>query len=173
VDGPGTFSVTVAYAGVAERQLGLLEVIEDDISGGEGPPPVGNVIPLFLTPDGGAEPVNPPDPCSTADGALDGAFGIIVTEPFSGQRVSSGFALGGCSNTFEATVPWQLLDEQGAVIAEGFTMGGGVEFAPFAGTVDFTVSSLQVGKLVVNEEDVSDGEGPPPVRNEIPVVLTP
>ncbi len=173
VDGPGSFAFTVEYEGVEGRLLGILEVVEDDASGGEGPPPVRNEIPVFLSADGAPEPVNPPDPCANTDGVLDDAFGIIVTAPFSGQRVSSGFALEGCSNTFEANVPWQLLDRDGAVIADSFAMGGGTEFAPFERTVDFAVDELQIGTLEVFEDDVSDGEGPPPVRNAIPVVLTP
>jgi Immunoglobulin-like domain of bacterial spore germination len=50
VDGPGPFSFTVAFT-VASRQIGHLEVNEDDPSGGEGPrKPTRNVIPLVLRP---------------------------------------------------------------------------------------------------------------------------
>ena len=48
VDGPGDFSFTVSFT-VPERQIGQLEVIEEDPSGGEGArAPVRNVIPLVL-----------------------------------------------------------------------------------------------------------------------------
>ena len=50
VDGPGPFSFSVTYS-VASRQVGHLEVIEDDPSGGEGTrKPTRNVIPLVLRP---------------------------------------------------------------------------------------------------------------------------
>lgn len=49
VDGPDTFSFVVAYT-VIEQQVGNLEVFEVDASGGEGPPPPMNVIPLVLRP---------------------------------------------------------------------------------------------------------------------------
>ena len=50
VDGPGPFTFTVSYS-VALRQVGHLEVLEDDPSGGEGTRrPTRNVIPLVLRP---------------------------------------------------------------------------------------------------------------------------
>lgn len=50
VDGPGAFSFAVAYE-VLEEQVGALEVIDEDASGGESPlEPVRNVIPLILEP---------------------------------------------------------------------------------------------------------------------------
>mgnify|MGYP001480059328 CR=1 FL=1 len=51
VDGPAPFSARVAYA-VGEAQVGMLEVSEDDPSGGEGRPPVRNVIPVQLAATG-------------------------------------------------------------------------------------------------------------------------
>jgi hypothetical protein len=48
VDGTGPFTFTVSYS-VASRQIGHLEVLEDDPSGGEGTrKPTRNVIPLVL-----------------------------------------------------------------------------------------------------------------------------
>ena len=53
-------------------------------------------------------------------------------------------------------------------------MGGGVDgAAPFAFTVEYSVASAQVGHLFVGGDDPSDGEGFPPVTNQIPVVLLP
>ena len=50
VDGPGPFSFSVTYS-VASPQIGHLEVLEDDPSGGEGTrKPTRNVIPLVLRP---------------------------------------------------------------------------------------------------------------------------
>jgi hypothetical protein len=50
VDGVGPFSFIVSYS-VGSRQIGHLEVLEDDPSGGEGTrKPTRNVIPLVLQP---------------------------------------------------------------------------------------------------------------------------
>jgi hypothetical protein len=114
-----------------------------------------------------------PDVCSNSDGALSGAF-VFVTEPNSGARVSSGFAVRGCSRTFESTVNWKLRARNGNVLASGFTTGGGVDApAPFAFNVAYSVSQRQIGHLEVFEEDVSDGAGFPPPRDVIPLVLQP
>lgn len=110
--------------------------------------------------------------CSNEDGALDDASFIFVTAPVSGARVRTGFRVTGCSRTFESNVPWRLLDRDGAELAAGSTMGGGVDGPDhFSFTVDYTIASRQIGHLEVSEEDVSGGEGYPPVRNVIPLVL--
>lgn len=49
VDGAGPFSFTVVYT-VKERQIGHLEVHEEDASDGEGHPPGRNVFPVVLQP---------------------------------------------------------------------------------------------------------------------------
>ncbi len=117
---------------------------------------------------------NPPDACDIGDGALDDAAFVIATAPAAGARVDSGFAVAGCSRTFESTVVWQLLGRDGSVLAEGFTSGGGVDGpGPFAFTVAYTVAERQVGHLEVFEEDASDGEGFPPGRTVLPLVLQP
>ena len=112
--------------------------------------------------------------CSNEDGALSDKSFIFVTIPTSGTRVQSGFVVNGCSRTFESNVPWRLLDRDGNELASGAALGGGVDgFAPFSFNVSFTAAAQQLGHLEVSEEDVSDGEGFPPVRNVIPLVLNP
>ena len=49
VDGAGSFDFAVTYS-VPERQIGHLEVYEEDVSDGEGFPPGRNVVPLVLNP---------------------------------------------------------------------------------------------------------------------------
>lgn len=49
VDGPGGFAFTVPFA-VSERQIGRLEVFEEDVSDGEGFPAGRTVLPLVLLP---------------------------------------------------------------------------------------------------------------------------
>lgn len=114
------------------------------------------------------------DGCDLSDGGLDDAAFVIATAPAAGARVTSGFDVAGCSRTFESTVVWQLRARDGSVLGEGFTMGGGVDGpGPFAFAVPFTVAERQVGHLEVFEEDVSDGEGFPPGRTVLPLVLLP
>ena len=62
----------------------------------------------------------------------------------------------------------------GAEIASGFAIGGGV-YGPdrFSFTVEYSASEEQVGHLEVFEVDESDGQGFPPPRNVIPVLLGP
>jgi len=114
------------------------------------------------------------DLCALDDGALDEAAFVIATAPDPGARVASGFAVAGCSRTFESTVNWRLLARDGSTLAEGFASGGGVDGpGPFAFTVDFAVPERQLGHLEVFEVDASDGEGFPPGRTVLPIVLLP
>ena len=106
------------------------------------------------------------------DHTLPEAAMVIVRSPASGATVSSGFEVRGCSRTFESNVTWRLLDRTGAVLAEGHTTGGGVDGpAPFAFTVEYTVESRQLTHLEVDEEDASGGEGFPPPRTVLPLIL--
>lgn len=113
------------------------------------------------------------DVCDNEDGGLDGAV-VFVTSPLSGSRVSSGFAVEGCSRTFEGTVNWALYDRTGAPLADGFTSGGGSDGpASFWFEVTYSLSALEVGRLDVFAPDPSGGEGFPPPRDVVPLVLLP
>lgn len=114
------------------------------------------------------------DACaSLAPEAAEAAF-TFVTNLASGQVLESGATVEGCSRTFESNVPWYLVDLDGTTIAQGHTMGGGVDgAAPFEFTVDYSVDAAQIGHLFVGGEDPSGGAGRPPVLNQIPVVLLP
>ena len=112
--------------------------------------------------------------CDLSDGALSDAAFVIATAPTAGARVSSGFGVSGCSRTFESTVVWRLRARNGSLLGQGTATGGGVDGpGPFAFSVPFTVGERQVGHLEVFEEDASDGEGFPPGRTVLPLVLLP
>jgi len=114
------------------------------------------------------------DNCTKDDGALDEAAFVITTAPQAGDRVENGFAVTGCSRTFEGSVEWKLVGRDGSVIASGHTQGGGVDGpGAFSFSVPYSVEGAQVGHLEVFEEDVSDGEGFPPGRTILPLVLKP
>ena len=114
------------------------------------------------------------DTCSNEDGAFDDAAFVIATGPKAGERVERGFEVTGCSRSFESNVQWKLLARDGAVLASGNTTGGGVDGpGAFSFTIPYTVTVQQIGHLEVFDEDVSDGEGFPPGRTVIPLVLKP
>lgn len=115
-----------------------------------------------------------PDNCAIGDGALADASFVIVTRPDAGDRVASGFQVTGCSRTFESTVNWRLLARDGSELNSGFTQGGGVDGpGTFSFQVTFTGAEREIGHLEVFDEDTSDGEGPPPGRTVLPLVLLP
>ena len=106
------------------------------------------------------------------DSTLPDAALVIVHSPESGATVSSGFGVSGCSRTHESNVVWQLLDRSGAVLAEGFTSGGGFDGpGEFSFTVEYESAERQLAHLEVFELDESDGEGFPPPRDIVPLLL--
>jgi hypothetical protein len=114
------------------------------------------------------------DNCDNADGALDDAAFVIATKPSAGDRVESGFEVKGCSRSFESTVNWRLIARNGTELAKGHTQGGGVDGpGPFSFAVTYTAPEQQVGHLEVFAEDASDGEGFPPGRTVLPLILKP
>jgi hypothetical protein len=112
------------------------------------------------------------DVCSNADGALSDSAFVFVRSPGSGERVARGFAVTGCSSTFEATVNWRLLGRDGTELASGFTQGGSLGPGSFTFTVEYTVDRRQVGHLEVFEPRVTE-QGFPPPRDVVPLVLQP
>lgn len=112
--------------------------------------------------------------CDLSDAALKDAAFVIATEPAAGAAVASGFAVKGCSRTFESNVNWRLTARNGQVLASGHTSGGGVDGpGTFGFSVPYSVDARQVGTLEVFEEDTSGGEGFPPGRTVLPLVLAP
>ena len=110
------------------------------------------------------------DVCANDDGALTGTAFVIVKSPHAGERVSSGFRVSGCSQTFEANVVWRLRARDGSTLVSGFTQGGGTAPGPFEFTVTYSIPARQIGRLEVDEPSITS-EGPPPMRNIIPLVL--
>lgn len=116
----------------------------------------------------------PASACDPGDPVLADAAFVIATAPTAGAKVNTGFAVRGCSRTFESTVTWKLIARDGSVLADGFTMGGGVDGpGRFAFTVAFSVAAPEVGHLEVIAPDPSDGEGFPPGRTVLPLILMP
>lgn len=114
------------------------------------------------------------DNCTNEDGAFNEAAFVIATAPKPGERVESGFDVTGCSRSFESNVQWKLIGRDGSILASGNTSGGGVDGpGPFSFTIPYNVTVQQIGHLEVFDEDASDGEGFPPGRTVVPLVLKP
>ena len=114
------------------------------------------------------------DPCAPVDPVLSASSFVVVTSPAPGTRVSSPFDVRGCSRTFESNVVWELRARDGGVLGSGHTSGGGVSgAAAFTFSAEFRVDRAQLGHLELFEPDASDGEGFPPGRIVIPLVLRP
>ena len=92
---------------------------------------------------------------------------VNVTEPAEGATVSGTFRASGVANSFEATVPWEVLDASGAKVLEGFSTaeGWGDRLYPWEAEVD--VSGLAPGTytFVARTDDPSDGEGAGPTED--------
>ena len=69
---------------------------------------------------------------------------------------------------------WALRARDGRELAAGHTSGGGFAgAAPFQFSADFEVREAALGHLELFEPDESGGEGFPPPRVVIPLLLTP
>ncbi len=121
--------------------------------------------------------------CSDA-GALTGTAFVFVEAPVSGEHVSSGFRVSGCSSTYEATLHWRLLARDGHPLAlprpgepapaTGVAQGGSTEPGRFAFTVRYTVARRQLGYLEVSgTSGATSPEGFAPPRDVVPLLLEP
>jgi Immunoglobulin-like domain of bacterial spore germination len=93
---------------------------------------------------------------------------VNITTPEQGAVVSGGtLEISGVANSFEANVPWQILDGSGEAVLEGAVMAEGAydKLYPWSGSVD--VSSLPAGDytFVASTDDPSGGEGPGPTED--------
>ena len=112
--------------------------------------------------------------CDLSDGALDDAAFVIATAPAAGARVSSGFGVSGCSRTFESTVVWRLHARDGSLLGAGHRHRRRRR-RPRPLRLRGAVQRRRAPDrpLEVFEEDVSGGEGFPPGRTVLPLVLLP
>jgi immunoglobulin-like protein involved in spore germination/sporulation and spore germination protein len=100
--------------------------------------------------------------------ASQGALALVnVTEPEEGSSPGDIFTASGVANSFEATVPWEVRDQDGKKVLDGFTTaeGWGDKLYPWQAQVD--VSSLAPGtySFVAMTDDPSGGEGGGPTED--------
>jgi hypothetical protein len=92
---------------------------------------------------------------------------VNITEPSEGKSVSGTFTASGVANSFEATVPWEIRDQDSKKVLDGFATaeGWGDHLYPWESQVD--VSGLPPGTytFVALTDDPSDGEGAGPTED--------
>lgn len=84
-----------------------------------------------------------------------------VTTPEEGAAVSGSFTAEGVGSSFEATVIWEVRDDAGTAVLEGFTTAEGWIDKLYPWTAEVDVSGLAPGTytFVARTDDPSDGEG--------------
>ena len=157
-EGPASFAAEVVFA-VAEFQAATL-VVAPRASTGQSP----TRIPVFLSPGSDGTTISRDDPCFNDDRALDGAAGVLLTGPRSGERVDPAFELSGCAAS-QGGVFWLLTDQAGEQLAVGSVSAVGGGWEEFLGATGYSVDVAQLGTLTVFGDDGLD--------TEIPVVLSP
>lgn len=112
------------------------------------------------------------DSCASLDPRFDDASFVTVTRPRPGEAAPPGFAVEGCSRTFESNVVWTLTARDGRELASGYATGGGADGkASFRFVVDYRAREPGIGQLRVAEPRVAEGEGFPPVEVALPLAL--
>ncbi len=95
---------------------------------------------------------------------------VQIDSPREGEEVSSPVTVSGVAATFEANVPWRVLDEEGTVVDKGFTTAEqAFTFAAYSFTVDLPPGSYTIE---VSEDDPSGGEAGPPMKDTRTVTVS-
>lgn len=125
--------------------------------------------PLRITIGGTPTPFlgQPTDTGVEAAAPLDVLSLVSVTTPESEATVSDTFTAEGVASSFEATVPWELRDESGKVVLDGFSTADGFMDKLYPWTTEVDASSLAPGSytFAALTDDASDGEGPGPFED--------
>lgn len=84
--------------------------------------------------------------------------GVILTSPADGQSVGNPVTVQGRSDTFEALVVIDVLDQRFRRVGHATAMGGTLgTYAPFTATVPYTVSATQWGYVEAYWPSPADG----------------
>jgi hypothetical protein len=84
---------------------------------------------------------------------------IFVESPTPGEEITSPVTISGLSNTFEATIQYNVTDGEGLIVAEGFHTGGGTtgSWLPFEFDVEFEPERSGMGAVILFEISAADG----------------
>lgn len=168
------FVVTVADDGWNTRAPGMskldaklaVQQLVYTLQGAEGAE-----VPVVVVPSGVLFGVD----ASTIGAAdeLDVRGFVNVLSPAEGTTVSGSFTASGEASSFEATVPWQVRDEAGETVLDGFATAEGWIDGLYPWETEVDVSGLEPGTytFVAMTDDPSGGEGPGPTEDTKTIVV--
>jgi hypothetical protein len=119
-----------------------------------------------FTVDGAASPVLGLDKSDFE--AQDNVLALVnVTEPAEGSTVADTFTASGVANSFEANVPWEVRDEDGKKVLDGFATAEGWmdQLYPWESPVDVSTLAPGTYTFVAMTDDPSDGEAAGPTED--------
>jgi hypothetical protein len=92
---------------------------------------------------------------------------VNVTQPTDGATVSGTLQASGVANSFESTVPWEIRDQSGKKVLNGFSTaeGWGDRLYPWQSQVDLSGLAPGTYSFVAMTDDASDGEGAGPTED--------
>jgi hypothetical protein len=99
---------------------------------------------------------------------------VNVTQPEQDSQPGATFSASGVANSFEATVPWEVRDESGAKVLEGFATaeGWGDHLYPWESEVDASGLATGTYTFVAMTDDPSGGEGGGPTEDSKTFTVT-
>ncbi|QCW50612.1 hypothetical protein FE634_09640 [Nocardioides dongxiaopingii] len=114
----------------------------------------------------GAEPF-------TVEADPDALALVSISDPREGRTVFGSFTARGVANSFEATVPWQLVDADGTVVAEDSATAEGADDRLYPWETEIDVSDLEPGTytFVARTDDPTGGEGVAPTQDTRTIVV--
>lgn len=98
---------------------------------------------------------------------------VSISDPVEGRRVAGTFTARGVANSFEANVPWQVVDGDGRVVVEGSTMAAGAYDRLYPWETRIDVSQVRPGNytLVVTLDDPGAADDAPPYVDTRTIVV--
>lgn len=98
---------------------------------------------------------------------------VSISDPAEGEQVEGTFTARGRASSFEATVPWEVRDDTGAVVLDGFSTAEGWMERLYPWEAEVDVSDLEPGRytFVAMTSDPSDGESGGPMTDTRTIVV--
>lgn len=98
---------------------------------------------------------------------------VSISDPAEGEQVEGTFTARGRASSFEATVPWEVRDDTGAVVLDGFSTADGWMERLYPWEAEVDVSDLEPGRytFVAMTSDPSDGESGGPMTDTRTIVV--
>ena len=149
--GDGTIDVELGDAGLPAPEGIAAQQLVYTLQGA-----LGERLPIQFLDDG--EPVGPRYEAVPENDVLNL---VSISDPSEGYAYSGSMVARGRANSFEATVPWELRDEDGEVVLSGSaTANGSVDrLYPWQVEIDLTGVPFGFYTFVTMTDDPSNGEG--------------